>query len=292
MKYIKVRIVVGSSNSLFDIYYNSIDSNTRALIYETGLPAIGLTNEDLSNGDGILVSVPDDTTSIVLNSDPNAFCSENPNVNNDSYTIPVGCFTYTVTSNNDVSFYSYTDCECNEIIASIDGSNGRVEQTFCALYGTVNTELLDLTFIQGCETVSIELCYDEDLPELACDCESTPTPTPTSTPTPTPTPTSTLPPYMVRLPFTFVNIYPERYEFEWGYYDCNNIRIVTGSGGVNGFTGSTPLELDTTIEVNDCSNTLFRKTLSPNVFEAIIPQELLEGAIYNPSLSCPCTPNS
>jgi hypothetical protein len=93
-------------------------------------------------------------------------------------------------------------------------------------------------------------------------------------------------PYMIRLPFIFDNIYPERHEFEWGYYDCDGNRIVTGSGGVDGFTGPEPLVLDTTIEVNSCSNTLFRKTLSPTVFEAIIPQELLAGAIYNPALDC------
>ena len=93
-------------------------------------------------------------------------------------------------------------------------------------------------------------------------------------------------PYMIRFPFNFSNIYPERYEFEWGYYDCNGVRIVTGSGGVDGFTGPEPLVLDTTIEVNSCSNTLFRKTLSPIPFEATVPPELLVGAIYNPTLDC------
>lgn len=180
MKYIKVRIVVGSSNSLFDIYYNSIDSNTRALIYETGLPAIGLTNQELSNFDGILVSVPDEATSIVLGSEPDAFCSENGN--NDSYTIPIGCYTYTVTSNGGPSNYYYTDCECNDITATIDGTNGQVEHTFCALYDTVNVGELGLTFIQGCESTSVQLCYDENSPSLACECEPTPTPTPTPVP--------------------------------------------------------------------------------------------------------------
>ena len=179
MKYIKVRIVVGSSNSLFDIYYNSIDSNTRALIYETGLPAIGLTNQELSNFDGILVSVPDEATSIVLGSEPDAFCSENGN--NDSYTIPIGCYTYTVTSNGGPSNYYYTDCECNDITATIDGTNGQVEHTFCALYDTVNVGELGLTFIQGCESTSVQLCYDENSPSLACECEIVPTPTPEPT---------------------------------------------------------------------------------------------------------------
>lgn len=171
MKYIKVRIVIGSSDSLFDIYYNSIDTNTRALIYETGLPAIGLTNEELSNGDGILVSVPDDATSIVLGSEPNAFCSNNPEVNNDSYTVPIGCYTYTVSSNSGVYEYQYTDCDCNKITATIDATGGPQEQTFCALYGTVITPNLDVSYNGGCSVTGIVLCYDETSAELACLCE-------------------------------------------------------------------------------------------------------------------------
>lgn len=181
MKYVKVRIVIGSSDSLFDIYYNSIDSNKRALIYSTGLPATGLTNEELSDIYGVLVSVPDDATSIVLSSEPNAFCSENGNVNNDSYTIPIGCYTYTITSDDSISEYSYIDCECNEILTIIDGTYGQVEHTFCAMYGTVNAGDLEVTLVQGCEVVSIELCYDENEPGLACDCGPAPTPTPTPT---------------------------------------------------------------------------------------------------------------
>jgi uncharacterized protein (TIGR02145 family) len=185
MKYIRVRIVIGTSSGVFDIYHDEIDINKRALLQSNGQPAIGITFDELSDLNGILVSVPDESESIIVTSDPDSFCSENGGVNNDSYTIPIGCYTYAVTSKFGVSTYTYIDCECNEIVASIDGSNGQIQQTFCALYGTVNAGDLELTFIQGCETVSIELCYDEDLPELACDCD--PTPTPTSPPPPTPT---------------------------------------------------------------------------------------------------------
>lgn len=185
MKYIKVRILIGSSSGVFDIYYDSINSNNRALLHSNGQPAIGLTFDELASPNGVLVSVPDESSSIVVTSDPDSFCSNDINVNNDSYTLPIGCYTYTVTSNNGIYNYYYTDCDCNEISATIDGTNGQVQDTFCALYGTVNAGELELTFIQGCETNSVELCYDENSPALACECELVPTPTPTPTPTET-----------------------------------------------------------------------------------------------------------
>jgi hypothetical protein len=185
MKYIKVRIVIGSSNGVFDIYYDNIDSNKRATLHSNGLPATGLTFSELSTTDGVIVSVPDESTSIVVSSDPDSFCSIDSNVNNDSYTIPIGCYTYTVTSNIGIFNYYYTDCECNEITRTIDGTNGQVEHTFCALYNTVNAGELEVTSISGCQSTTLELCYDENLPSLACECEIVPTPTPTPTSTPT-----------------------------------------------------------------------------------------------------------
>jgi hypothetical protein len=187
MKYIKVRIVIGASDGVFDIYYDSVDSNKRALLHSNGQPAIGLTFDELSGPNGVIVSVPDESSSIVVTSDPDSFCSNDINVNNDSYTTPIGCYTYTITSSNGIFNYYYTDCECNEISATIDGTNGQVQDSFCALYGTVNAGELELTFVQGCETTSIELCYDQNSPVLACECELVPEPTPTPVVTPTPT---------------------------------------------------------------------------------------------------------
>jgi hypothetical protein len=189
MKYIKVRIVIGASDGVFDIYYDSVDSNKRALLHSNGQPAIGLTFDELSGPNGVIVSVPDESSSIVVTSDPDSFCSNDINVNNDSYTTPIGCYTYTITSSNGIFNYYYTDCECNEISATIDGTNGQVQDSFCALYGTVNAGELELTFVQGCETTSIELCYDENSPTLACECELVPEPTPTPVITPTPSET-------------------------------------------------------------------------------------------------------
>lgn len=187
MKYIKVRILIGSSDGVFDIYYDSIGSNNRALLHSNSQQAIGLTFDELTAPDGVLVSVPDEASTIIVTSDPDAFCSNDINVNDDSYTLPIGCYTYTVTSNNGVFNYYYTDCECNEISATIDGTNGQVQDSFCALYGTVNAGELELTFVEGCETNSIELCYDQNSPALACECELVPTPTPTPTVTATST---------------------------------------------------------------------------------------------------------
>ena len=84
MKYLKIRIEVGTSDSTFDIYYDSISSGTRALLYDTGLDAVGLTNEELETGEGITVSVPDGATSIVLSSSPAAFCTDIPLIQNSS----------------------------------------------------------------------------------------------------------------------------------------------------------------------------------------------------------------
>jgi len=142
MIYLKIRIELGTSDSTFDIYYDSISSGTRALLYDTGLPATGITNTALLAIDGITVSVPDDATSIILSSTPDAFCSENPNVNTGTYTISIGCLSYTVSASVGVLNYSYTDCSCNLVTATIDATYGYVSQTFCALSGTLSAGLL------------------------------------------------------------------------------------------------------------------------------------------------------
>lgn len=168
MKYLKVRIAVGTSDSTFDIYYNSVNSSTRALLYDTGLPAIGLTNEVLETGEGITVSVPDNATSIVLSSNPTAFCSEVNGSNNSTFSIPLGCMSYTVSSSAGIFNYFYTDCDCIGVSATLDATYGYTEQTFCALQDSVNSGYLTI--------VDNGSCF----------------PSPTPTPTPTPAPTSSI----------------------------------------------------------------------------------------------------
>jgi len=148
MKYIKVRIVVGESNSLFDIYYDSVIPGNEALLYDTGLPAVGLSYTDLTTGEGITVSVPDGSTSIVVDSTPDAFCSETVNV--PTYSVGLGCISYTVSTSMGIFNYFYTDCNCNSVSATIDGSNGYVEQTFCALQDSVNYGTLTIVNNGNC----------------------------------------------------------------------------------------------------------------------------------------------
>jgi hypothetical protein len=186
MKYLKIRIELGTSDSVFDIYYDSIGGGTRALLYDTGLPAIGLTNEDLELGEGVTVSVPDNATSIILTSDPKAFCSEIPGFNNETYTIPIGCISYTVSASAGIFNYFYTDCNCNPVTATIDATYGYTEETFCALQDSVSAGPLTVVNNGYCLTPT---------PTQTSTPINTPTqtPTPTSTPTPTQTPSSTPP---------------------------------------------------------------------------------------------------
>ena len=174
MKYLKIRIEVGTSDSTFDIYYDSISSGTRALLYDTSLPAIGLTNEELLFGEGVTVSVPDNATSIILSSDPAAFCTEVPNVNDETYTIPIGCMFYTVSATAGIFNYFYTDCDCNPITATIDATYGHTEETFCALQDSVSAGELTVVYNGYCSTPS---------------------------PSPTPTPTNTGPVEMTMITF-------------------------------------------------------------------------------------------
>jgi archaellum component FlaF (FlaF/FlaG flagellin family) len=166
MIYIKVRVASGSSNGLFNIYYDDVDQNKIATLYSNGSPAIGLSSDDLSNLDGIIVSVPDASTSVIVLGEPNSFCSED-NISNDRYVIPVGCYTYTVTSNYGKLNYQYIDCDCNEITSTIDATYGTVQNTFCALYGTVIAGNMTVAVLGNCSPIQTP----------------TPTPTPTSTPT-------------------------------------------------------------------------------------------------------------
>jgi hypothetical protein len=176
MKYLKIRIELGTSDSVFDIYYDSVSSGTRALLYDTGLPAIGLTNEALEFGEGVTVSVPDNATSIILSSNPAAFCTEVPNVNDETYTIPIGCISYTVSASAGIFNYFYTDCDCNPATATIDATYGYTEQTFCALQDSVSAGVLTVVNNGYCGRTGfpIELCYDSSSASSACECVTPP----------------------------------------------------------------------------------------------------------------------
>ena len=79
MRYFYVRVGAGKSSSLFNIYYNTISTATIATavqqtpIYRT-FPAINLTYTQLTTGNGVLVEVPDNTSTILVN-DVTLICS-------------------------------------------------------------------------------------------------------------------------------------------------------------------------------------------------------------------------
>jgi hypothetical protein len=152
MKYLKIRIASGNADSLFDIFYDSPTGVGTALLYDTGLPAEGIPYDTLIIGEGITVSVPDNATSIVLDSSPSAFCTTTDGINDPMYTIPIGCMSYTVSASMGSSDYYYTDCDCIPITATIDATYGYTEQTFCALQDTVNAGLLTVVDNGDCIT--------------------------------------------------------------------------------------------------------------------------------------------
>jgi hypothetical protein len=163
MKYIKVRIAVGTSDSTFDIFYDSPNGVGSALLFDTGLDAIDIPYEALQIGEGLTVSVPDDATSIILDSSPSAFCTTNTSVNDAMITIPLGCITYTVSSSAGIFNYYYTNCDCVNVSATIDATYGYVEQTFCALQDTVDAGLLTIVDNGYCSTPipSVEFSNDD-----------------------------------------------------------------------------------------------------------------------------------
>jgi hypothetical protein len=106
MRYFNVKIEVGVSNSVFSIYYNTIDSSHYALIFNlTGstLNATGLTYTQLTTGNGLMVEVPDSATSLILDSSPAAFCTNIFPYNDPTYTIYVGGPTPTPTPTQTVT---------------------------------------------------------------------------------------------------------------------------------------------------------------------------------------------
>lgn len=75
MRYFNVLITVGTSNSsTYIIYCNSV-GGTIATVVSTGLPAAGLTYSQLTSNGGVIVSVPDNTTSIILYDSTSGFCN-------------------------------------------------------------------------------------------------------------------------------------------------------------------------------------------------------------------------
>jgi hypothetical protein len=68
MKFYTINNVSGSSNCLFNVYYDSISSNTIASVYGPNIPyllATGLTFSQISSGNLVIV-IPDSVNSIII----------------------------------------------------------------------------------------------------------------------------------------------------------------------------------------------------------------------------------
>ena len=79
MRYFYVRTGSGKSSSLFNIYYNTVRTATIATVIEQtpisrSYPAINLTYRQLTTSNGVLVQVPDNTSTIIV-TDVTSICS-------------------------------------------------------------------------------------------------------------------------------------------------------------------------------------------------------------------------
>jgi hypothetical protein len=64
-RYFNIKITTGTSVGPYNIYYDAVGS-TYATLVSNGGNATGLTLTQLTTGDGVMVSVPDVTTLIIL----------------------------------------------------------------------------------------------------------------------------------------------------------------------------------------------------------------------------------
>ena len=61
-----VNIVSGTAPGPYNIYYDVVNPSNIATVVSTSQPATGITYSDLTDIDGVLVSVPDEAIKIVL----------------------------------------------------------------------------------------------------------------------------------------------------------------------------------------------------------------------------------
>ena len=155
-----VKIEQGLKDSLFDIYYDSIDPSNIATISSSNQPAEDITYTDLVAPNGVRVIVPDSVQSIIINDQditcPNLFNYVVPSSNTASYSGPINsygdcshlygfdstlndpdtysnCLEYSYGDNFDLdSTLKYIDCSGNLQTISITGDGSYQSDTFCA----------------------------------------------------------------------------------------------------------------------------------------------------------------
>ena len=147
-----VTITSGTAPGPYNVYYDSVNASNYATVYATSLPATGLTYSELISG--VLVSVPDEATTIILyNTDLACLVS-------DTHILPIPTPTPTVTATP--------------------------TPTATQTATPTPTETPTPTPTPTC-TFDVDISLATPTPTATV----TPTPTPTATVTPTPTPTAT-----------------------------------------------------------------------------------------------------
>ena len=64
-RYFDIKITGGTAAGPYSIYYDSVNPVTVALITSSSLPATGLTYSDMTTGDGVNVTIPNDANSLL-----------------------------------------------------------------------------------------------------------------------------------------------------------------------------------------------------------------------------------
>lgn len=157
-RYFYILITGGTSSGPYSAYYDTVSSSNYATKISTNLPATGMTYNDLTTGQGVNVSIPDGSTSIILY---NELCnSDNTLIFPTPTPTPTPTETGTPTPTPTVT------------------PTETPEPTPTATPTPTPTPTATPVCEFGIDVVVV--------PSTA-----TPTPTPTATPTPTPTPTNT-----------------------------------------------------------------------------------------------------
>jgi hypothetical protein len=155
MREFNIKINNGSSTSTFSIYWDSISPSNYATLSGTTNNATGLTFLQMTTGQGIVVDVPDNTTSIILNSSQTTFCQGIGNSNT--------VYTYNLSSTPSQTgeYFVYKNCSTgtyvyqNELVPGVS-----VGQILGTDDGSYNQECEPQYGSQG-EYLS-DYCYDTD----------------------------------------------------------------------------------------------------------------------------------
>ena len=137
-KYYTIKITGGTSPGPYTIYYNQIISSNIATIYNSVPPrlATDLSYTELSTGSGIIVTVPDNTTSLFLY---NTYCSSGITLI-PSTTITYIDFCLTLINNREVTTFNHfiSTTTVNGYPSWVDNTNSSITITYVSGFWIVN----------------------------------------------------------------------------------------------------------------------------------------------------------